>query len=348
VDQRGLATTTLTDNPQLLWEYPVRDGVTSTPAIEGGFAYIGTLSGQLLCLELRTGKLLWSCRSIETTDPKQFAPGFRAPVTLTEELVLAGDEDGTLHAIDRKTGQRRWSLPTEGEVVGGVSLRGSRLVFGSHGQKLYCLETATGEVVWEFDTQGPVNGSPTIADRFTFVTGCDQPILRVVDLDAGTQHDEVPLEGLLIATPAIADEVLYFGTNEGTVYALEWRTRRFLWEYADPARRFEIHSSPAVTDELVLIGSRDKRLHAIDRRSGKGVWTFATRASIDCSPVVVGDRVYFGSGDKHLYGLQLSDGQEVWKYNTGQSITGSPAIGESCLVIGTDASDGRILCFGQP
>ena len=101
-----------------------------------------------------------------------------------------------------------------------------------------------------------------------------------------------------------------------------------------------------MTEHLVVIGSGDKRLHAIDRHTGTGVWTFATRAAVDGSPVIAGDRVYVGSRDKTLYGINLADGQEVWKYNTAQPITASPAIAEGCLVIGTEAADGRLLCFG--
>jgi outer membrane protein assembly factor BamB len=211
---------------------------------------------------------------------------------------------------------------------------------------LFKLNLADGAMVWEFDTRGPVNGSQAISDRYTFVTGCDQPILRVVDIETGQQHSEVPLEGLLIATPALVGDVLYFGTSEGIVFALDWKARQTVWRYSDPNRQFEIHSSPAVVGDLVLIGSRDKHLHAINRQTGEGVWKFATRAGIDSSPVVVGDRVFFGSRDKTLYALTIADGTQVWKYSAGQAISGSPAIGEGHLVIGTDETNGRILCFG--
>ena len=46
-------------------------------------------------------------------------------------------------------------------------------------------------------------------------------------------------------------------------------------------------------------------------------------------------------------GVRLTDGQEVWRFNAAQPITASPAVAEGCLVIGTEASDGRILCFGK-
>ncbi len=344
--QLGIAHTALPEGLELLWEYDAPDGVTASAAIANGRVYAGIVGGNVFCLDFKTGDLIWSYRSIESEDPDEFAPGFQAPVTVTDELVLCGDEDGVMHAINRETGRKSWTLPTDGEVVGGVTVVGDRAIFGSHGSKLFSLNLADGSIVWEFETRGPVNASPTIGGNFTFVTGCDQPIMRVVDITSGEQQSEIPLDGLLIATPALWGDMLYFGTDEGTVYAVDWKARQTVWSYADPARQFEIRSSPAVIDELVIIGSRDKHLHAINRLTGDEVWKFATRAGIDSSPVVCGDRVYFGSRDKNVYGLTIADGQEVWKHNVRQSITASPAIGEGHLVIGTDESDGRILCFG--
>lgn len=346
LQQLGIAESPLPENLELLWEHPAPDGVTGTAAIANGRTYVGTIGGKLLCFDLRSGKLLWEYRSLESDDPKAFLPGFQTPVTLSNELVIAGDEDGTLHAVDRQTGKARWTVPTDGEVVGGAAIVGEHVIFGSHAQRLFCRNLADGTPVWEFDTQGPVNGSQAIDSGHTFVTGCDQPVLRVVDLADGTEETTIDLEGLLIATPALRDDVLYFGTSEGIVFALNWKTKSLQWQYADDNRQFEIHSSPAVTEELVIIGSRDKRLHAIDRQSGQSRWTFTTRGGIDCSPVVAGDRVYFGSRDKALYGLTVADGKEVWTYNAAQPISASPAIAEGCLVIGTDAANGRILCFG--
>jgi eukaryotic-like serine/threonine-protein kinase len=344
--QLGIAEGTLPENLELLWEHPAPDGVSGTAAIAGGRTYVGTIGGKLLCLELRTGKVVWEYRSLKSEDPNAFLPGFQTPVTLTDELVLAGDEDGTLHAVDRETGRQRWSVPTDGEVVGGATVIDDRVIFGSHAQRLFCRKLSDGSPVWEADTQGPVNGSPAIGNGQTFVTGCDQPVLRVLDVETGDELTTIDLEGLLIATPALKDSKLYFGTSDGIVFAVDARQRSIEWKYSDEDRKFEIHSSPAVTDELVIIGSRNKRLHAVNRKTGQPEWTFATRGGIDSSPVVAGERVYFGSKDKAVYGVSLADGSEVWKFNAAQPISASPAIAQGCLVIGTDAANGRILCFG--
>ncbi|REJ76834.1 MAG: serine/threonine protein kinase [Planctomycetota bacterium] len=344
---RGIASSDLPDDLELLWAVPTPDGVTATAAIVDGRVYLGVLHGEVLCLDLEDGSEIWSYRSIESTDPKQFAPGFNAPATVSETAVYIGDEDGVVHAVDRDSGAKRWIFQTNGEIKGGVTLLpDGRVMVGSHDGHLYCLDAGTGEEVWACETFGPVNGSQAMDGQFTFVTGCDKPVLRVVDVEAGKQEKEVPLEGLLIASPALMNDVLYFGTPDGEVFALAWQEEQTVWTWSDPRRGQEIHSTPAVTDELVLIGSGDKRLHAIDRETGEERWNFETRGAVDSSPVVVGDRVFFGSADRTLYGVSIEDGSERFRYGAGQRITASPAVGYGRLVIGTEGRDGRILCFG--
>ena len=254
--QLGIAGSSLPEELELLWEYPAPDGVTGTAAIVDGEVFAGTIGGKLVCLNLRSGEVRWEHRSLKTDDPKAFLPGFQTPVTVTDSLVLAGDEDGTLHAVDRQSGRSVWTFPTDGEVVGGASVVGENVIFGSHAQRLFCLSLAEGKLIWEFDTQGPVNGSQAIGDGHTFVTGCDQPVLRVVDVSDGIEETTIDLEGLLIATPAMKDDVLYFGTSDGIVFAVNWKQQTVDWKYGDPDRSVR---DPFVTCRDRTLGGHRER-----------------------------------------------------------------------------------------
>lgn len=341
----GVAATQLSPEPKLVWEFTTPDGTASTAVISEGRVYMGTLSGHVHCFELASGKEVWSYRSVEEVDPNSFAPGFNAAAALDGNTVYIGDDQGTFHAIDRQTGKARWQTITDGEIVGGAQVVGERVIFGSHDGFLYCHAAQSGEQLWKVETFGPVNATPCLAGQYTFTTGCDKPILRVIDTDAGQQAAEVPLDSLLLAAAAVRDDILYFGTDSGVVSALDWKNRKTLWQFSAPNREQQIHSSPAVTEDVVVIGSRDKQVYCLDRKTGELRWSFRTRGKIDSSPVISGDRVYFGGADKKLYAVSLADGKEVWSTFTRQSITGSPAMAEGHLVVGTDSTNGRILCF---
>ncbi len=346
-DLAGIASSSLPSKLKPKWQITSKDGFSSTAAIVGDHVYVGTLSGEMLCLKRASGETVWSYRTVEDPKPNSFLPGFQASPAVIGDSVFAGDEDGVFHAIDRATGKKKWTFTSNGQIIASANVVGERVIFGSYDSSLYCLKTTDGTKLWQYQTQDRVNGSPAVSDKHTFVTGCDQH-MRVIDIETGEQAAEMQLERYLIASPAVSGEMLYVGTHESEVIALNWRKKEVVWRYNDPSRDQPFHSSAALTDKLVIVGGQDKILHAIDRATGQGVWTLPTRGQVNSSPVVVGDRVFVGSKDGFLYEAKLADGMLIEKYQVaGRGLSASPAVGEGCLVIGAEGNNGALVCFGE-
>lgn len=343
---RGVAGCPLAEPLELLWQAEAPDGMVSAAAIVGGHVYAPVLGGRLYCLERLTGKVVWEYTSLENPRPDAFLPGFQSAPTVTADAVYLGDEDGVFHAVDRRTGKRRWTFQTQAEIIASAAIVGDRVIFGSYDSHLYCLRTSTGELIWKLQTGDRINGSPAVSQGVCFVTGCDEH-LHVVEVETGVERYKMPIETYLIASPAVFGDVLYFGTYTGEVLAVNWKQKKILWRYRDPEKEFPIHSSAAVTDAFVVVGSRDKKLHCVDRKTGRRVWAVPTRGRVDSSPVIAGNRVFVGSSDGNVYGVELASGKVVWKFAAGRAVSASPAVGEGCLVIGSESADGRIYCFGK-
>jgi outer membrane protein assembly factor BamB len=342
----GIAESPLPEKLEQRWKFATGEMVVSTAAIVDGRVYVASLSGQLFCLDLKSGDKIWSYRSIVDPDPKTFAPGFKASPTVTADSIYLGDEDGVFHGLNRDTGKPKWEpFKTGTEIVSSACLYKDKVLFGSHDNILYCLNTKDGKLAWKFTTQGPVNCTPAIIGNRTFVTGCDEH-LRVINIDNGTEEADIPMGTYLIASPAVVNDMLYVGTYASEVVAVDWKTKKTIWTFKDKERDFPYHSCAAVTDDSIVVGGRDKRLHCLNRKTGEQRWHFDTKGKVDSSPVVVGERVFFGSEDGNLYCANLSTGKEVWKFSAGKSISASPAVAEGCLVIGTESSDGFVYCFG--
>jgi outer membrane protein assembly factor BamB len=348
-NQLGIAKTTLPEKPELLWQFSTSDGVVACAAIVGEQVYVPCINGELVSLDRKTGKRQWTYHSTESKNPNDLAPAFKAAPTVAAEVVYVGDEDGTMHAVDRRTGKARWKFRTGAEIAGSVALVGEKVIFGSHDSFLYCLKASDHSLVWKpFQTENFINCSTAIEADNTFIAGCDTKV-RVINILTGTQVSEVPLgEGAyLIASPAVMGDMLYVGTHDGRVVAVDWRKQQVVWTFIDPKHPLEYRSSCAVTDKFVILGGYDKELHCLDRATGNQLWSFKTRSHIESSPVIVGERVFCGSGDGNVYAVTLKDHQESWKFRAGRPVTASPAVGERCLVIGTEGPDGTVYCFGS-
>ncbi|MDQ3330957.1 MAG: PQQ-like beta-propeller repeat protein, partial [Planctomycetota bacterium] len=197
----GLSGVALADKLDVLWTLDAPDGVTATAAIVGDKVFVAGLSGELHRVELKTGKIDWTYKSVEDVKPNTFAPGFKASPTVTEDTVYLGDEDGVFHAVDRETGRRKWIFTTDGEIISSATVNGEVVLFGSYDNTLYCLDRRTGEKKWAVVTEGYVHCTPAVSGGKTFIAGCDEH-LRAIDIATGEVAVDMPIGTYLIASPA--------------------------------------------------------------------------------------------------------------------------------------------------
>jgi len=61
----------------------------------------------------------------------------------------------------------------------------------------------------------------------------------------------------VVSTPAIANNIVYIGSDDGKIYALETTTGR-PWEYKTGGA---VKSSPAIAESMLFIGSDDGKLY---------------------------------------------------------------------------------------
>ena len=173
-----------------------------------------------------------------------------------------------------------------------------------------------------------------------------------------------------ISSPAISNGVIFIGSTDTNLYAIEQETGQQKWKFETKGR---IVSSPAVTKGLVYFGSYDGNFYAVDEKTGILKWKFAMEYEkrfeakhlhgnepkeqnipdawdfFTSSPAVFNNRVYFGSGDKNVYSLNAQTGALEWKFATKDVVHASPAIANNTVYIGSwdsnlyalDASTGK-------
>jgi outer membrane protein assembly factor BamB len=85
------------------------------------------------------------------------------------------------------------------------------------------------------------------------------------------------------SSPAVANGVVYVGSEDGNVYALNASTGAKLWSYATGAG---LYSSPAVANGVVYVGSYDYNVYALNASTGGKLWSYATSGAVLSSPAV--------------------------------------------------------------
>ncbi len=111
---------------------------------------------------------------------------------------------------------------------------------------------------------------------------------------------EYQADELLMGTPTVADGVLYYGSLDYHVYAIDAQNGEEIWK--TPLDWIIIQAAPAIDIEnnQVYVASMST-LYALDLDTGDIVWEFTTRNVLMQSgwveigsPVFFGNNVYFG------------------------------------------------------
>jgi len=241
-----------------------------------------------------------------------------------------GSDDGTLYAVDTQTGTEAWHFETGGPVRSSPAVTNGQVFFGSYDGNFYALDADSGELVWRFETTG-------------------ERRWRAANLDGMTPAGEVHTDpwDFFLSSPAVADGVIYFGTGEGMLYALDASTGAVRWAFETVDT---IHSSPAVSAGTVYVGNMEGRLYAVDADTGEPRWhfqagvdsTYFNQHGLQSSPVVAGGRVYIGGRDGGLHTVDAQTGEAVWKFDTnGSWVLGSAGVRGDRVYLGT--SDTNML-----
>jgi hypothetical protein len=106
---------------------------------------------------------------------------------------------------------------------------------------------------------------------------------------------------LVFSSPAISSGVVYFGSYDNYLYALDAGTGQEKWKFKTGDGVF---SSPAISGGVVYFGSWDNYLYALDAGTGQEKWKFKAGDEVNSSPAISGGVVYFGSWDNYLYAFK--------------------------------------------
>lgn len=267
----------------------------------------------------------------------------------------------------RKLHRVVWTFPTGGRVVSSPTYADGTLFFGSDDGGIYAVDAASGRQIWRRATGGPVPASPAVAGGTVYVASYDGKFyalnsktgaVRWKFATGGERRFEARgLHGMKPASQTIADPydiylssavlasgVIYFGSGDGNVYALDADSGALRWKYQTGD---VVHASPAFAGGVVYVGSWDSYFYALDARTGALKWRFHAgedpdihnQVGFQSSAAVVGGVVYVGCRDSNLYALDAASGAERWRFSTSASwVISSPAVTGGKVIFATSDS----------
>ena len=324
----------------------------STPAVGNGLVYVGhvgisgigygtTYGGGVTGYRAGTGALGWNSTF--------FAGGVSGPA-LANDRVYASARYSTFF-LGSFSGLAAWSAGPSGQSE----------FLGPHGGPTSADPPVSAPAVTPGVVYSGSEAGNLVAVDAVGMTNCTPTPSGTPDsFPRGTCTAlwSTPTGGRIPATPAVSGGVVYVGSEDTKLYAIDadgcgGPTCGPLWTGTTGAA---VRSSAAVANGMVYVGSDDGRLYAF-ASEGCGSptcpprWTAATGAAIESSPAVANGVVYVGSDDGRLYafaaaGCGAPTCTPLWSYSAGAAVRSSPAVANGMVYVGSE--DGRLHAFGLP
>lgn len=333
------------------WQFKTGAAVRSTPLVDQGKAYAGSVDGFLYCLDAASGKKLWA-----------FNAGFaiNSSPAASKDKVFFTNKKNQLFALHKLTGQKLWQADLQADLPyawGFDYYQSSPLVqagtvyVGSGSGAVFALNEADGKIKWNFKTASLVRSSPALAQN-TLYFGDLSGKVYALDAASGTKKWQFATNGdttnnerfgndfkAIMASVAIKDNIAVIGGRDGYLYAVNASTGQEIWHYSFNGSW--VISSVAIKDSVVVMGTSDGRVvKAFNLFTGKEKWTHATPTIVWSSPIIVGNTVAAVVNDGFVHILDLQTGAEKSRYRFGDRTFSSPVIANGIIYVGND--DGNI------
>jgi len=253
-----------------------------------------------------------------------------SPPAVANGIVYVGSNDGSLYALSAGTGKLLWSYATGGPVMSAPAVTNNRVFVHSNGGIFYALDATTGKLLWQRSIGANSDSSPVTANGNVYVGTYYDGNLYAFNQATGGMLWNYPTHGAL-DSPAVANGIVYVGSQDGHVYAVNGSTGHLVW--ATPTGPI-VSSSPALTGGQLYVGTNDGNLYELNAANG----TVTHSVTPDGSPIrtspAVGGSVFVGTDYGHVYALNPSSLATKWQASAGYSLRSSPALANGVLYTG--------------
>lgn len=227
-----------TSSGKKVWQFQTGRPDVASPAIFSNVVYIGASDGKFRAISLADGKLKWEFPGLS---------GFvETRPLVTDDMTIFGAWDDYLYALSTTNGQLLWKWRGERSASNGVMFSPAafwpvaahgKLFVAAPDRYMTVLELATGKEIWrtkKWQVRESIGLSPD-KSRFYVRTMTNTAILafstaanwpeQLWNLDTHVNYD------INSAMLVEKDGVLYYGTKNGLLMAVDPRSGTLLWEH---------------------------------------------------------------------------------------------------------------------
>jgi outer membrane protein assembly factor BamB len=209
-----------------------------------------------------------------------------------------------------------------------IYARGKLYAVNNNGTAI-ALDAHNGKVLWERSIGRLNASSPAYSHERLYIVNLVPG--HIVKLDAATGKIiwKKALPGRAESSPLVLGNTVYFGCEDGQLFALSTRNGNVRWATTLGG---PVKAAPAFRDGILYVGDYGGYMNAVRASNGKLVWqssslgTGVSSGEFYSTAAVAFGRVYAGNNDGRVYSYDQSDGTLAWTHSTGGYVYSGPTV----------------------
>lgn len=315
---------------EIKWTFKTEGIIRSAANITDGIVVFASDDGFLYALDAGSGEQRWRFnlgsadipRRLPASGPPYDYDYLHSSPVYHEGRIYVGSANGSLYAIDHKTGDEQWHFQTRQRIRSTPVVDQETVYVGSWDGTLYAVSAQSGKEVWHFDSGGFIQSSPALGDGTIFIASRSA---NVFALDAQTGQEKWTYHhedgSWFESSPVFHEGVVYIGSSDALkLWAFDAQTGQVRWQFNTGGWSW---STPRVAHGVVYIGGisaypyyvegvdLEPGYYAVDQKSGKMIWRMTPEAvegyltgGVFSSAEIVEEIVYVGGIDGYLYAFK--------------------------------------------
>ena len=188
-------------------------GFQSSPSVVNGVVYTGCRDSNVYALDAATGKEKWRFNN-------EMSWVNSSPAVAQGKVLFATSDSSLYHAVDVTTGKSVYRQQSKAYIFSSPAVAGDVVLIGVLNGTLEARDLNTGALLWEYQVEkSKQNKGWLLTSERKFNT----PLLfystwREAPIVATERQLSV---GSIFSSPLVVNGVVYFGSTDGYLYALE-------------------------------------------------------------------------------------------------------------------------------
>ncbi len=155
------------------------------------------------------------------------------------------------------------------------------------------------------------------------------------------------MQGAVDGSPIIHNGIIYVGSRDHHLYALDGQSRRERWRYDAGA---PLRSTPTLHGDTLFFGDDDGTMHAVQNLGGTARWRVPLRGKIFASAGAGAGLIISATQAGRVVALNPTSGETIWEHFDGSPFYASPALLNNLVIVanGSGQVKGLDIASGKP